>query len=329
LTYAIESENLTKWYSDLLAVDHINFKVSRKEIFGFLGPNGAGKTTTTRMLTGISTPTEGSARIMGYNIRKQAFRAKEQIGVVTDLSNVYNELSAWDNLIFMAKLYGLPRKRRQNRVRELLEMFGLYDVRNERVSGFSGGMKRRVTIAMALVNDAEVLFLDEPTTGLDIQSVRKIRELIRELNENGTTIFLTTHAMNEANELCDRVAIINQGRIATIGTPEQLKQTMDKVHSVEVAFVENPLTLANDLAELSSVREVQKHGDKYRLYTLRPPDVLAEVYEYATRMKLQLLSVNTLGPTLEDVFVELTGEEIVQRPKGPGMRSGGQRRRNR
>jgi ABC-2 type transport system ATP-binding protein len=327
LTLAIEVENFTKVYGDLLAVDHIDFMVRTGEIFGFLGPNGAGKTTTTRMLTGISTPTEGSARIMGYDIRKNAFQAKEQMGVVMDISNVYNELSAWDNLIFTAKLYGVPRAKQRKRAQKLLELFGLYDVRNENMQGFSGGMKRRITIAMALINEAKVLFLDEPTTGLDVQSVRKIRELIRELNKNGTTIFLTTHAMNEANELCDRVAIINQGRIASIGTPEQLKQTMKKVHSVEVAFAESPPTLEKALSALSNVREVHKRGDKYRLYTLRPPNVLSEVFTFATRNNLQLISVNTLGPTLEDVFVELTGDEIVQRPKGPGIRPGGPRRR--
>lgn len=317
-----------------MAVDHITFTVPQGEIFGFLGPNGAGKTTTTRMLTGISTPTEGSARIMGYEIRKQAFQAKEQMGVVTDISNVYNELSAWDNLIFTAKLYGLSRAKRQERARELLEMFGLYDARNENVRGFSGGMKRRITIAMALVNEAKVLFLDEPTTGLDVQSVRKIRELIRELNAGGTTIFLTTHNMHEANELCDRVAIINQGRLTTIGTPERLKQTMDKVHSVEVAFDGGAPELATELEALPSVREVQKRGEKFRLYTLRPPEALSEVFEFARRKKVRVLSFDTLGPTLEDVFIELTGEEIVQRPKGPRMRPSGPkmrkpRRRNR
>jgi len=323
LTIAIEAKNLTKKYGDLVAVDHINFTVTQGEVFGFLGPNGAGKTTTTRMLTGISTPTEGSARIMGYDIRKKSFQAKEMMGVVTDISNVYNELSAWDNLIFTAKLYGLSRTKRQERARELLEMFGLYDVRNENVRGFSGGMKRRITIAMALVNEAKVLFLDEPTTGLDVQSVRMIRELIRKLNTKGTTIFLTTHNMHEANELCDRVAIINQSKLATINTPERLKQTMEKVHSVEVAFDKGIPELEKALEMLPSIREVQKRGDKFRLYTLHPPEVLAEIFEFAKSKGVRILGVNTLSPTLEDVFVELTGEKIVHRLKGPGLRTRG------
>ncbi|TFF91278.1 ATP-binding cassette domain-containing protein [Candidatus Thorarchaeota archaeon] len=310
---AISVENLTKKFGDFTAVDHISFEVEQGEVFGFLGPNGAGKTTTTRMLTGISTPTEGTATIMGHDILHHAFAAKERMGVVTDLSNVYNDLSAWDNLIFTAKLYGLEKHHREEKAAELLDMFGLQEVRDDNVREFSGGMKRRLTIAMALINDADVLFLDEPTTALDVQSVRTIRGLIRELNENGTTIFLTTHNMQEANELCSTIAIINQGKIGKIGTPEELKQAMEKMHSVEIAFDSGRQSLAADLERIEGVREVQKRGDKFRLFTLTPPDTLSGVFSFARERGLQLLTVNTLGPTLEDVFVELTGEEIVHR----------------
>ncbi len=319
---AIEVRNLTKAYGELLAVNHINFSVSQGEIFGFLGPNGAGKTTTTRMLTCISTPTEGSAQIMGFDIQKQAFDAKEQMGVVTDISNVYLDLSAQENLIFTGKLYGLPKEKRLDKARELLEMFGLYDVRHESVKGFSGGMRRRLTIAMALVNDASVLFLDEPTTALDVQSVRVIHELIMKLNSSGTTIFLTTHNMTEASELCNRVAIISQGRIATIDTPERLKQAMDRVHSVEVVFDSSSSHLVKEMEELHGVRGVQKRGNKLRLLTLSPPEVLAGIFQFSERNNIRLLSVNTLSPSLEDVFLEMTGEEIVERPKGLGKMSG-------
>jgi ABC-2 type transport system ATP-binding protein len=269
---------------------------------------------------------------MGYDIQKQAFDAKEQMGVVTDISNVYLDLSAQENLIFTGKLYGLPKDRRLQKARELLEMFGLYDVRHESVKGFSGGMKRRLTIAMALVNDARVLFLDEPTTALDVQSVRVIHELIMRLNSSGTTIFLTTHNMTEASELCNRVAIISQGRIATIDTPEKLRQAMDRVHSVEVVFDSNSSHLAKEMEELQGVREVQKRGNKFRLLTLHPPDVLRGILQFSERNDLQLLSVNTLSPSLEDVFLEMTGEEIVERSKhrekGPGKRGSGEPRRS-
>lgn len=302
---------LTKKFGEFTAVDRISFEVGRGEIFGFLGPNGAGKTTTTRMLTGISTPTSGTAHILGHHIH--SFAAKERMGVVTDLSNVYNDLSAWDNLIFTGKLYGLRRQKREERAEELLERFGLIEVRDKNVREFSGGMKRRLTIAMALINDAEVLFLDEPTTALDVQSVRTIREMIRNLNDHGTTIFLTTHNMAEANELCSRIAIINQGCIGIIGPPEELKQAMEKTHSVEVSFEGASNSLIDALHQFSSVREVKIHGDKYRLFTTDPPSTLVEVYGFAQAQGLKMLSINTIGPTLEDVFIELTGEEIVHR----------------
>jgi ABC-2 type transport system ATP-binding protein len=326
MAYAIEVENLTKKFGDFVAVNDISFNVQQGEVFGFLGPNGAGKTTTTRMLTGISTPTAGTARIMDYDIRDEAFQAKELMGVVTDLSNVYNELTAWDNLIFTAKLYGVPRGQRADRANELLEMFGLSDVKNQDVGEFSGGMKRRLTIAMALVNEAKVLFLDEPTTALDVQSVRTIRNLIRQLNAKGTTIFLTTHNMAEASELCDRIAIINQGEIGVIDSPERLKQTIERTHSIEVTFTESGSDNIQALEKLGSVRNIKKHGDKLRLYTDDPTTTISDVFQFAQESNLRILSINTLSPSLEDVFLELTGEKIVERPKKGGPGRGGKRR---
>src|SRR3990170_6722307 len=215
MSNAIEAMELTKYYGDLCAVDHVNFEVKKGEIFGFLGPNGAGKTTTIRMLTGISIPTEGTATIMGYDIQRRPIEAKDQMGIVPDVSNVYNELSAWDNLIFTGKLYDMLKVFRENRAEELLKMFGLYKRRREKVQGFSRGMKRRICIGMALMNRSSIVFLDEPTSGLDVQSVLVIRDLIRKLNQQGLTIFITTHNIEEASQMCDRVAIINNGKIAT------------------------------------------------------------------------------------------------------------------
>ncbi len=195
---AVEAKNLTKYYDKLLAVDHINFEAKKGEVFGFLGPNGAGKTTTIRMLTGISKPSEGTATIMGYDIQRNPIKAKEQMGIVPDVSNIYNELSAWDNLIFTGKLYDMPKVFRETRAEELLKMFGLYERRREKVQGFSRGMKRRICIGMALMNQSSIVFLDEPTSGLDVQSVLIIREIIRTLNQQGLTIFITTHNLEEA-----------------------------------------------------------------------------------------------------------------------------------
>ena len=304
---AIKTVNLTKYYGKLLAVDHINFEVKKGEIFGFLGPNGAGKTTTTRMLIGISKPSEGTAEVMGYNIQKQSVEAKELMGIVPDISNVYTDLTAWDNLTFTGRLYDIPKAERHRRAEELLEMFGLFDRRHESVEGFSRGMKRKLCIAMALMNKSSILFLDEPTSGLDVQSVLTIRNLVKKLNADGLTIFLTTHNMEEANQMCDRVAIINKGKIAAIDTPENLKRTIKKLQAIEISFVNSTKNLIPELKTLQGVTEVVKNGDKYHLSTENPPKTLSEIWKYASVNNLELNTVNTLGPSLEDVFVSLTG----------------------
>jgi ABC-2 type transport system ATP-binding protein len=244
---------------------------------------------------------------MGFDIRRQSVSAKEQMGIVPDISNIYNELSAWDNLIFTGKLYDLPKVYRENRAEELLKMFGLYERRNDKVEGFSRGMKRRICIAMALMNKGNVLFLDEPTSGLDVQSVMIIRDLVRELNHKGLTVFITTHNIEEASQMCDNVAIISHGRIAAIDTPEKLKRTLEGLQSVEVAFEHASPNASKELAELQGVTQALKEGDKFRLVTDDPPTVLSSVWDYAQRNSLRLITVNTVGPSLEDVFVKLTG----------------------
>jgi ABC-2 type transport system ATP-binding protein len=321
LVNAIEAKNLTKKYDKLLAVDHITFEAKKGEIFGFLGPNGAGKTTTIRMLTGISKPTDGTATIMGHDIQRQPIEAKEQMGIVPDVSNIYNELSAWDNLIFTGKLYDMPKSFRETRAEELLKMFGLYERRQEKVQGFSRGMKRRICIAMALMNKSSIVFLDEPTSGLDVQSVLIIRETIRKLNQRGLTIFITTHNLEEASQMCDRVAIINHGKIAAIGTPEKLKRTVQGLQSVEIAFETTPINALSDLKELPNTKEVVKAGDKFRLFTDEPSSVLASVWNYAQNNNLKLVTINTLGPSLEDVFVSLTGSRPATEETNRGVKS--------
>jgi len=321
---AIKTVNLTKNYGKLVAVDHINFEVKKGEIFGFLGPNGAGKTTTTRMLIGISKPTEGTAEVMGYDIQKQSVEAKELMGIVPDISNVYTDLSAWGNLTFTGRLYDIPKADRKKRAAELLKLFGLFERRHESVQGFSRGMKRRLCIAMALMNKSSILFLDEPTSGLDVQSVLTIRNLVKKLNDDGLSIFLTTHNMEEANQMCDRVAIINKGKIVAIDTPERLKKTIKKLQLIEVSFIGATKNLTAELKSLRRVTEVVKHGDKYRLNTENTPKVLSEIWEYALTNRLMIHTVNTLGPSLEDVFVELTGitHEVKQETRETNMASG-------
>ena len=307
---AIHARDLTKFYGDFLAVDHISFDVDQGEIFGFLGPNGAGKSTTIRMLTGVSTPTEGTATIMGFDIIKQPVEAKSVMGIVPDISNIYTELTAWENLIFTGRLYGIPKARGEERAKELLQLFDLYDRRNEKTEGFSRGMKRRVCIAMALVNDSKVLYLDEPTSGLDVKSVRIIRRLIRELNEDGLTVFLTTHNIEEASQICDRIAIINRGRIAAVDAPESIRKAMRSNQAVEIAFKEQKKGTRELLEKISSVTEVQKRGDKLRLITHDSAQTLRQILHVIDENGLVPVSLNTLGASMEDAFLWLTGAEM-------------------
>lgn len=307
---AIEAQGLTKFYGDFLAVDHISFEVEQGEIFGFLGPNGAGKSTTIRMLTGISTPTEGTAKIMGFDILKHSVEAKSVMGIVPDISNIYTELSAWENLIFTGKLYGVSKDRREKKAEELLQLFDLYDRRDDKTVEFSRGMRRRVCIAMALISDSKVLYLGEPTSGLDVKSVRSIRKLIRELNEDGLTVFLTTHNIEEASQMCDRIAIINRGRIAEIDTPERIRTAMKSTQAVEIVFKEQKKGTRELLENLSSVTEVQKRGDKLRLITHDSAQTLRQILQVIDENGLVPVSLNTLGASLEDAFLWLTGAEM-------------------
>jgi len=299
---AIEVGDLTKRYGELVAVDHITFEVRKGEIFGFLGPNGAGKTTTVRMLTGVIKPDHGNALIMDH--KAGSLGAKQLAGVVPEMSNAYVDLSAWNNLMLMADLYGVPARRARERATWLLEKMGLSQRRNEAVRTYSKGMRQRLILAMAMITDPEILFLDEPTSGLDVQSARLIRELIHDLNSAGKTIFLTTHDMGEANQLCDRVAIINQGVVIAIDAPEKLRMAVSGMHSVEVSF--DGEVSPEFLARLDGVEAVKKLGDKYRLYTSRPGEVVISLVNRVCSDGVKIVSLNILTPSLEDAFVALT-----------------------
>jgi ABC-2 type transport system ATP-binding protein len=216
---AIEAQNLTKDYRSLRAVDQISFTVGAGEVFGFLGPNGAGKTTTIKMLTGQLRPTSGTAKVAGWDIVEQREQLQSRIGVVLEHQNIYERLSARDNLLFTARLYGVDKIR----VDEVLEMVTLSDRAKEKAKKYSNGMKQRLLIARALLPDPEVIFMDEPTKGLDPGVARAIRNIITELASQGVTIFLTTHYMEEADQLSDRVAILEQGKVIALDTPTELK----------------------------------------------------------------------------------------------------------
>ena len=313
----IKVQNLTKIYPKILAVDKISFEVHRGDFFGFLGPNGAGKTTTINMLTGVTKSTSGNASILGYDISQEPVKAKEHIGVVPDATSVYQEMTAWNNIIFSAKLHSVPKEKRENKAKELLEIVGLYNRRNDYVGTFSRGMKKRLMIAVALVHEPEILFLDEPTTGLDVQSSRNIRSLVRDLNKKGTTVFLTTHYLEEADQCCQRIAIIAKGKIVTINTPEKLKEMTQAEQVIEVSF-DQVQGLINKLKQLSHVRDVAVVGDKFRLYVETLSETFPLIFDFAKEKHLKIASMNSLKPTLEDAFVKLTGlhPEILSVEKG-------------
>jgi len=303
---AIEVDNLTKHFDDFTAVDHLDFEVKNGEIFGFLGPNGAGKTTTVRMLTGIIKPDFGQISIMGLNIRRDPIKAKQIMGVVPELSNAYTELTAWNNLQFIAELYGVPKKDARQRAEELLGKFDLYEIKDHKVRTFSKGMKQKLILAMSLMNDPEIIFLDEPTSGLDVMSARLIKDMLLELNKEGKTIFLTTHYMEEVNQLCSRVAIINHGKIAAIDAPEKLKMKVGGLKWVEISF--NTPVDASDFYTMSGVIDVRISADKLRLYTNEPGRTVYQLVDYSRSNDLEIVTLNTLTPTFEDVFIKLIGE---------------------
>lgn len=302
---AIEVRDLTKNYGEITAVNHINFKVRKGEIFGFLGPNGAGKTTTIRILTGVIRPDDGTATIMGYNILKESLKAKQTISVVPEMANAYIDLTAWQNIMLIGELYGV-KKGRQEKANHLLKEFQLYERRNHLARGFSKGMKQKLILCMALLTEPQVLFLDEPTGGLDVESARLIRDIVRQYNRDGTTVFLSTHNMEEANKLCDRIAIINYGRIAAIDSPENLRMESNSLKSVEASFDKS--VSASELSKVLHVTQAKKIGDKVRLYTDEPHSVIDSLIDYARSKNLTIVSLNTLAPTLEDVFIKLIKE---------------------
>jgi len=301
----IEVRGLTRKFGNLVAVDHVEFEVYRAEIFGFLGPNGAGKTTTVRMLTGVIDPTEGTATIQGHDIRKEPLLSRAHIAVVPEEANVYLDLSVWQNLMLMAELHGIARQQRIHEAERLLEVLGLAERKKQKARELSKGLRQRLMLCAALVTDPEVLFLDEPTSGLDVQSARLIRSMVNDLNQKGLTVFLTTHNMNEASEMCSRVAVIDKGRIAAVDTPEKLRATISSRQYVEVHFAgTSPRHF--DLESLPGVSQVDASHTGIRLYTALPGQVMTEVVRLADARGLKIMDLCNRKPSLEDVFLHLT-----------------------
>jgi len=325
--WAIVASGLTKHYGDLVAVDGVSFKVARGEIFGLLGPNGAGKTTTIRMLVGLSRPTAGRARVAGFDISSDLVRLKGAVGVVPETSNLYDELTTLQNLIFMAQLYGVPRSKRRERAQGLLAEFGLLERRETLFRNLSRGLKRRLAIAAALIHSPQMLFLDEPTLGLDVMAARNLRGMIQELNRAGTTVFLTTHNIPEAEALADRVGIIVKGRLIALDSPAALRLKIQAATVLELNLERLTETVIEDFSALPFVSDAYKEGDSRLRLVLKEATSLAgqagiyEVIQLAQRKGLKIRSISTITPTLEDAFVKLTGveAEIMRMDKIPSL----------
>ncbi len=301
----IEAKRLTRKFSNLVAVNGVEFEVYPGEIFGFLGPNGAGKTTTVRMLTGVIDPTVGTATIQGHDIRKEPLLSRAHIAVVPEEANVYLDLSVWQNLMLMAELHGVARDRRLQEANRLLDALGLAERKKQKARVLSKGLRQRLMLCAALVTGPEILFLDEPTSGLDVRSARLIRQIVSDLARSGLTVFLTTHNMSEAGEMCSRVAIIDKGCIAAIDTPEKLSATISSRQYVEVRFA-GAAPQHNELESLPGVSQIDADNRTFRLYTKLPGQVVTEVVRLADSRGLEITDLGNRKPSLEDVFLHLT-----------------------
>jgi ABC-2 type transport system ATP-binding protein len=310
MEYLIETEGLTKRFDGLVAVDRINLRIKKGELFGLLGPNGAGKTTTLSMLSTILPKTAGSARVCGFDIDKEQAEVRGCIGIVFQDPSLDDELTGWENLDFHGRLYGVEKGLRKKRGEEVLKLVGLWDRRNDLVKKYSGGMRRRLEIARGLIHHPRVLFLDEPTLGLDPQTRRGIWEHIEELNKKEEiTIILTTHYMEEADYLCDRVAIIDHGRIIAEDSPTKLKKSLggDVVKLGVKGCSEGDF---EKLKRLDFVKNIKATDCYYSLTVDDGELAIPKIFDMAKKIGMDIVSVDLHKPTLEDIFIHYTGHEI-------------------
>lgn len=303
---SITVEELTKEYNGKLALSNVSFDVKKGEVFGYLGPNGAGKSTTIKILSGLIEQTSGTAIINGLDIRRERVEIKKRIGVVPETSNLYPELSVYENLLFVSKLYHVPRATREEKISELLTIFNLKEYKNQGFGKLSKGLKRRTVLAAALVHDPDIIFLDEPTSGLDIMSARNLRQMIRNFKEKGITVFLTTHYIEEAGELCDRIAILVNGKIIKIDTPRALEESVQEIPILEVS-IESLKPIHDTVFDELSAEEVLIHGEKIRIYTRSVSETISTLSLLSEENKFKITELNTLKPSMEDAFIKLTG----------------------
>ena len=312
LLYSVETKSLTKSFGNVIAVNDISFSVKTGEIFGFLGPNGAGKSTTMMILTTLLKPTSGQALISEFDVMNDAKKVRENIGYVQQETTVDEYLTGRENLLLQAKLNHIPKKEINKRIDDILELIELSDKQNESVVTYSGGMRKRLDIAGGLLHRPKVLFLDEPTVGLDIQTRRKIWEYIKKIHtEFNMTIFLSTHYMEEADRLCDRVGIIDGGKIQVIDSPENLKNAMGN-EVISIILDENKIhdSFLPKLKEIKFVKNITEDGAKLTLFVSNGTQVIPKIFQISSELDIKIITISLTRPTLDDVFLSYTGHEI-------------------
>ncbi|HYA33476.1 MAG TPA: ATP-binding cassette domain-containing protein [Candidatus Bathyarchaeia archaeon] len=310
---AIQATNLVKKFGDFIAVDHLSFDVKKGEIFGFLGPNGAGKTTTIRMLCTLSSPTEGSATVAGFDIVKKGAKVREHIGLVSEKMIMYDRLTARENLRLFGELFSIPKNDLRQRIEELLQLVQMEKWADHQIGTFSTGMKQRINVIRALLNEPEILFLDEPTLGLDPQSTSEIRDFARSINDDaGTTIILTTHAMTEADMLCDRISIVDYGKIVALDTPSSLKKMIIGADTsvVELDVPNITPALVSDIQSLACTQSVTVEDETHIKVHASGDEACGSIIDAVRAGAGQIRSIHNVEPTLEDVFLHLTGHEV-------------------
>ena len=308
----LEVKNLVKKYGDFTAVNGVSFDIKEGEIFSLLGPNGAGKTTTISMLSTLYTPTSGDATIGSHSITKNPMAVKQIIGVVPQELALYEDLTARENLIFWGHMYGLSGKALTSRVDEVLGQIGLTDKANHKVKTYSGGMKRRVNIGVGLLHKPRLLFMDEPTVGIDPQSRRAILDTVKDLNKQGMTVLYTTHYMEEAQELSDRVGIIDHGELIALGTQKELTQQVGETETLILHIGDNddPEALAKSIDGVKDVLEAIAGDHEVSVVAREAEDVLASVLTKANERGIKIRSIDIREPNLEAVFFNLTGRAL-------------------
>jgi len=313
---AIQTTNLTKRFGSFTAVDSVTFEVRRGEVFGLLGPNGAGKTTLVRMLTTLLPPSDGKAAVAGEDVARHPTRVRERIGVIPQALTSDLDLTGWENIDIYGEFYDVPRRQRHQRGMRLLEMVGLKERAHDLVATYSGGMRRRLEIARGLIHSPEVLFLDEPTIGLDPQSRRAVWDLLHALREESEiTISLTTHYMDEAEQLCDRIAIIDRGKVIALDSPAGLKRMVEGSDRIELEFKGNGNDIAAMLKGEPYLREVELRGhNQLTLGTDDGPHVIPRIIDRVESAGGEVSSISVHRLSLEDVFIRFTGRSLRDEP---------------